>query len=79
MISERLQQVILRELGLESFDLQDATLASQVPGWDSLNHVRVMAAIEDEYKIRFRALEILPLKNLGQLQALVDRKMAGRK
>ena len=61
MISERLKSVILRELGLASFDIQDSTLAMQVPGWDSLNHVRVMAAVEEEFKIRFRTLEILPL------------------
>ena len=77
MISERLKGVILRELGLDDFDLTDATVAPQVPGWDSLNHVRLLAAVEREYGIRFRSLEVLRLRNIGDLQSLVDRKAGG--
>jgi hypothetical protein len=32
-------------------------------------------AQEQEYGIRFRTMEVLRLRNLGQLQALVDRKL----
>jgi len=76
LISTRLKHVILRELRLEAFDLEDDTLASQVPGWDSLSHVRILTAVENEFGIRFRGLEVVRLKNVGELQALVDRKLA---
>jgi acyl carrier protein len=78
MISERLKRVILGALELQDFDLQDATTADQVPGWDSLSHVSVLRTIEDEYDIRFRSLEAIRLKNVGELQALVDRKLVAR-
>lgn len=71
MISDRLKRVILRELELEDFDLQEATVAAQVPGWDSLSHVRVISAVEAEYGVRFKSLEVLKLKNVGDLQALL--------
>ncbi len=74
MISDRLKGVILRELRLPAFDLEDSTRANQVPGWDSLSHVRIIAAIEAEYRVRFRTLEVIRLKNIGELQSLVDRK-----
>lgn len=74
MIAERLKKVILQELQLDDFPLSDETMAPQVPGWDSLSHVRILAAVEREYGIRFRGLEVLRLKNVGELQALVDRK-----
>jgi len=74
MISGKLKQVILKELQLDVFDLQDSTTADQVPGWDSLRHVSILAAIEKEYGIRFRSLEIIRLKNIGQLQTLIDGK-----
>ena len=76
MISPRLKQVILGELGLDDFSMDEATTAPQVPGWDSLSHVRVLAAVEKEFGVRFRSLEVLRLKNVGDLQALVDRKLA---
>jgi acyl carrier protein len=74
VISAKLKQVILKELQLDDFEMHDSTTADQVPGWDSLRHVAILAAIEKEYKIRFRSLEVIRLKNVGQLQALVDSK-----
>ncbi len=74
MISQRLKQVILKELALDDADLTDATTANQVPGWDSLSHVRVLCAVEKEYGIRLRTLEVLRLQSIGDLQKLVDKK-----
>jgi len=76
MISDRLKQVILRELDVPDFDFEDTTLASEVPGWDSLSHVRVIAAVEKEFRVRFKALEVMRLKNVGELGALLDKKLA---
>ncbi|MBK9519315.1 MAG: acyl carrier protein [Anaeromyxobacter sp.] len=76
MISEPLKQVILQELELDAFEITAETVASQVPGWDSLSHVRVISAVESRFEVRFRGLEIMRLKNLGELQALLDRKLA---
>ena len=77
MISDKLKQTILKQLDLAEFDIQDETVAAEVPGWDSLSHVRILAAIEDAFGIRFRSLEVLRLRNVGELQALVDRKGGG--
>ena len=74
MISQRLKGVILRQCRLDEFELSDETTAPEVPGWDSLSHVGILAAVEKEFNIRFRSLEILRLKNVGELQALVDKK-----
>ena len=42
-----------------------------MPGWDSLSHVKVILAVEKEYGLRFKTMELLRLKNVGDLQALV--------
>jgi len=76
MISERLKTVILRELELDAWDLQEDTTAPQVPGWDSLSHARIISAIEREFGIRFRTAEIIRLATVGQLNALVEKKTA---
>jgi len=78
MISDRLKQVILNQLKLKNFELTQDTKAYQVPGWDSLNHAIILAAIEKEYDIHFIIAEILGLKNLGDLQNLVDSKTANK-
>jgi acyl carrier protein len=75
MVSERLKRVILKELELDEFPLDDATTADQVPGWDSLSHVRVISAVEADFGVRFKTMEVLRLRSVGDLQALVDAKL----
>lgn len=74
MISDALTAVIAEQLGLEDLQLTEDTKAWEVPGWDSLMHMRIIAAVEQRFKIRLRGLEVMGLKKIGDLQALVDRK-----
>ncbi len=76
MISDKFKQAILKELKLDDFDIKDETLANTVPGWDSLNHINVILAIEKEFQVKFKSIEVLRCKNLGDLQKLVDSKLA---
>lgn len=75
-ISEKLSKVLTSELGLDLWSFGREMEANQVPGWDSLSHIRIMVAIEKEYNIRFKNSEYSKLKNIGQLQDLVDLKLA---
>ena len=75
MISDRLKSIILKELNLESFDFKEDTTANQVPGWDSFNHINVILAVEKDYNVHFKGLEILRIKNIGELQKLIDSKL----
>lgn len=74
MISDRLKATILKELKLDDYDIQDSMRADEVPGWDSLNHINVIIAVEKEYSVRFKNIEVLRLKCIGDLQKLVDSK-----
>lgn len=77
MISEKLNKIICDTLGLQTdeVEIKDETLANQVPGWDSLNHVNVITAIEKNYGVRFKSIEVLKCKNVGDLQKLIDSKL----
>ncbi|OGU30149.1 MAG: hypothetical protein A2057_05575 [Ignavibacteria bacterium GWA2_35_9] len=75
MISDELKKVIINALKLDDFDFKDETVASQVPGWDSLSHINVILAVEKHYNIRFNNREVLRLKNIGDLQRLVVSKL----
>ncbi len=75
MISPELKKVILNELNLDDFELQDETVAPDVPGWDSLNHVNIILAVENKFAVKFKSYEVLRLKNVGDLQKLLDSKL----
>jgi acyl carrier protein len=65
-------------LNLDSWEIKEDTVAQQIPGWDSLTHTNVILAIENHFGVRFKSREVLALKNLGDLQRLVDSKVADR-
>ena len=48
---------------------------AEVPGWDSLSHVNVILAVENKFGVHFKNLEVLKLKNVGDLQRLLDSKL----
>jgi acyl carrier protein len=75
MITERLKKIVLRELDLDDYDFNEETTANMVPGWDSLSHIQIIVAIEKNYKIKFTGIEILKIKNMGELQRLIDSKL----
>lgn len=74
MISDKLKQIILKELNLEEFEIKDETQANEVPGWDSLKHLNIILAIEKSYNIKFKGMEIMKVQNIGSLQKLIDSK-----
>lgn len=75
MISPELLKVILTELKLDHFDIQDTTTAPEVPGWDSLNHINIILAVEKHFNVKFKSYELLRLKQVGDLQKLLDSKL----
>ena len=51
------------------------TSAADVPGWDSLSHVRLLLTLESQFGIKFRPLEADRLKNVGDLADLIQSKL----
>jgi acyl carrier protein len=76
MITPELKRLILSVLKLDDWDIKDETVAAQIPGWDSLNHVNVIVAVEKYFHLYFKPAEILKLKNVGDLQRLVNSKLS---
>ncbi|GMU55446.1 MAG: acyl carrier protein [Candidatus Xenobia bacterium] len=71
-------QEILRDiLNQPTLELTAMTTAQEVPGWDSLAHINLVAAVEEEFRIRFAMAELQKLQNVGEMVALIERK-AGR-
>ena len=74
MITEKLKQIILNELNLSDLEIKEETTANNVPGWDSLKHINIILAVENQFNIKFKGLEMLRIKNVGDLQKLINSK-----
>jgi acyl carrier protein len=47
-----------------------------VDGWDSLNHILLVVALEQKFGIKFNTGEIDTLENVGQFIDLIESKMS---
>ena len=60
----------------ESLVITRESNASNVADWDSLAHVNLVTAIEKKYKIKFALAELQELKNVGDMNDLIEKKLA---
>jgi acyl carrier protein len=70
----------LTEIFRDTLDEPDLVLtpelsAKDVDTWDSLSHIRLIVAIEQEFRIKFGTREIDGLNNVGELAALIETKL----
>ncbi len=60
---------------LEEVKVTPELSAKDVEEWDSLTHVSLIIAIEQAFKVRFRVGEIEATKNVGDLAALIMKRL----
>jgi acyl carrier protein len=68
----RLEEVFHDVFGDDSIHLEDATTAEDIEAWDSLQHIRLLLAIETAFSIRFGVGEGTSLRNVGELIEKID-------
>ncbi len=56
--------------------LTPTTTAEDVEEWDSMNHIFIVVELEKRFGVKFHAAEMEELKNVGELAALVQQKVA---
>ena len=67
------------EIVAELFDLDpalvdDALTPEDVELWDSMNHLRLVSAVEEEFQIKLSMREIESIHSLAVLRALVEQR-----
>ena len=55
--------------------IDTGTNSDKIPDWDSLAHISLVTAIERHFKIRFALGELQSLQNVGEMIALIEKKM----
>ena len=72
-IYDKLNEVFQDVFDDEDITVNDATVAADVDGWDSLEHINLIVAVERCFGIKFTMGETTGLKNVGEM---VDRIIA---
>ena len=71
-----IQEILADIVEEPDLELTEASDADEVPDWDSVNHVKLILALEENYDIRFNPDEIGSLKKVGDLVDMIERALS---
>ncbi len=71
MIYARLNKVFRDVFDDDSITVNPKTTANDIEDWNSLEHITLIAAVEKEFKMKFKMSEISSMKNVGEMAGIV--------
>jgi acyl carrier protein len=74
-ILEKIKEIFKDEFDDRNLVIKEETTAADVEGWDSLKHISLIEAIEDEFDIRFTMVEVNGMKNVGEMVSIIAERI----
>lgn len=71
---ERIQSIFRRVFRNQELVITEHTSAKDIRAWDSLTHIELIAAIEDDFGIRFSFNEVMGFNSVGDIIKIINSK-----
>ena len=75
-VFEKLNEVFRDVFDDDSIAVTDPTTAGDIDGWDSLSHIALISAVEDEFNVNFSMREVIGMKNVGEMVDVLERELS---
>ncbi len=72
---EKLNEVFRDVFDDEDITVTETTTADDIEDWDSLEHINLMSAVEQEFGIKFTMGQIVTMKNVGEMATIILEKL----
>ena len=70
-VYEQLNEVFRDVFDDDSITVNDATTSDDIEEWDSLEHINLIAAVEQEFGMRFSMGQVVSMKNVGEMVDII--------
>ena len=70
-IYERLNNVFRDVFDDDSIVVKPETTSNDIEDWDSLEHINLVVAVEQEFGIKFNMNEVTTMKNVGEMVDII--------
>ena len=77
-IHQQLTEIFRDIFDDENLELRPGLTATDVPEWDSFNHINLIVAIEARFKVKFQTAELESMQTVGHLSDLIQTKLAAQ-
>lgn len=66
-VFEKLNEIFQDVFDDDTIEVDEDTTAADIEGWDSIIHITLVDAIEEEFDISFDMKTVVKLKNVGEM------------
>lgn len=73
-IIERLDDVFRDVFDDDTLEVDENTTADDIEDWDSIEHITLIGAVEDEFKMRFKMREVSGMKDVGEMIGIIEQR-----
>ena len=73
-IYERLNEVFRDVFDDDDITVNASTTADDIDDWDSIEHITLIGAVEDEFGVKFRMGEVSGMKNVGEMINIIAQR-----
>ncbi len=73
-IYERLNEVFRDVFDDDDITVNASTTADDIDDWDSIEHINLVGAVEDEFGLRFKMGEVSGMKNVGEMVDIIMKR-----
>ena len=73
-ILPRLNEVFRDVFGDSSLSVNENTTSADIEDWDSLEHINLIAAVENEFGLLFKMREVSGMKNVGEMLSIISER-----
>ena len=73
-IMPRLTAVFRDVFDDDSIVITAQTTADDIDDWDSIEHITLIGAVEDEFGVKFRMGEVSGMKNVGEMIEIIAQR-----
>jgi len=55
----------------DEIEVKEETSAADIEDWDSLTHITLISAVEDEFDVKFSMKDVIGMKNVGEMVNII--------
>jgi acyl carrier protein len=74
-LEQQVKQVMADILGVDSDSIDVSTAKDSTASWDSLNHINLIVALEQEFQVSFDVTEIESMLSFSDILETLERKL----
>jgi|TARA_B100001964_G_C13968671_1_gene480899 acyl carrier protein len=79
IIQKKLKSVMASVFNIKQREINEKSSTDNIKSWDSLKHINLVCALEDEFKVKFSNKEIGEMIKFKIISLILSQKHAGKK